>query len=259
MGGLHERNGASCVKGAEGRPWLGPEGLRDSLRRDPYNRELRLAYLARRPPHLAEADARLISRRLALARAVKVLLGFAGFGILGGLASWAGVGLTRQAVHGSAGLTIVLGAGSALLGAVSFLALAAIGPVPLEDLYVPYQDPDKPRKPGPPSAVLRFLRWVGALMIDLIGAALWGALGGLGVGIFGGVACEVAGVAVAEGPGLCAAGMVGGILLGALLAGVVVATRNTSPLLLAWVDLGPVPWRAYFLDVDTAWKRFLAK
>jgi hypothetical protein len=259
MGGLHERNGVSCPKGAVGRLRLGPEWLRASLRRHPCNRELRLAYLARRPPQLVEADARLVGRRLALARAVKVLLGFAGFGILGGLASWAGVALTGQAVHGRVGLAIVLATGGALLGAVSFLALAVIGPVPLEDLFVPYQDPDKPRHVAPPSALLRFLRGAGALLIDLIGAALWGAVCGLGVGILGGLACAVVGAPVAEGPGLCAAGMVGGVLLGAVLAGVVVARRNANPLLPAWVDLGPIPWRAYFLGVDAAWKRFLGK
>jgi hypothetical protein len=240
---------------------LGTEGrdrLRESLRRDPYNRELRLAYLARRSRPLVEADARLVSRRLALARAVKVVLGFPVFGAVGGLVSWGVAAHTGQAIHGPAGLAIVLGTGSALLGAVSFLARAAAGPVPLEDLFVPYQDPDKPRETAAP-AFLRFLHWAGAQVIDGIGAALWGAVCGLGVGLLGGIACGMAGAAVAEGPALGAAGTAGGALLGAVLAGIVLARRDANPLLPLWLDLGPLPWRAYFLSVDAARKRFLGK
>src|SRR5581483_11325344 len=89
---------------------------------------------------LAQTDARLIARKLALARAVKVTLGFTLFGWLGGLGAWGLVARTGQAVHGDVGLVIVLGTGSALLGAVSFFVLAAVGPVPLEDFFVPYKD-----------------------------------------------------------------------------------------------------------------------
>ena len=44
-----------------------------------------------------------------------------------------------------------------------------------------------------------------------------------------------------------------------LLAGVVFARRDANPLLPLWVDLGPIPWRAYFLSADAARKRYLGK
>jgi hypothetical protein len=256
MGRSGEQNGEVCPRHAA----EGQERLRESLRSDPYNRELRLAYRARRPPRLSEADFRLISRQLAQARAVKVALGFTFFGLLGGWVSWAVVAWTGQAIHGQVGLAIILGTGSALFGAIGFLALAALGPVPLEDLFVPYQDPAKcDRKAASQSPLVRFLVWTGGLLIDLLGGALWGTVCGLGVGVLGGVACAVAGATVTGLADLAAVGALGGVLLGALLAGIVVLQRAANPLLPVWVDLGPIPWPWYLRSVDAAWRRFLGK
>jgi hypothetical protein len=219
-----------------------PEVLRAALLRDPHNRELRLAYLARRPPRLAEADFRAAALALALARAVKVVLGFTAFGLLGGVAAWGIVCASGQPPRGSVGVAVLVGTGSALLGAVSFAALAVVGPVALEDLFVPYQS-GTDRARAARSALGRRFASAGALLIDVVGGALWGAVCGVCVGVLG---------SVAGTDRLLGAGTVGGLLLGGVLAVGVLLQRRANPRLPPWVELGPLPWPAYWQTVAAA-------
>ena len=231
--------------------------LRAALWRDPGNRELRKAYLAHRSTTLAQADGHAAAWQLASARALKVLLGFALFGVLGGLASWGFVVTTGQAIHEQVGLAIVLGAGSALLGAGSFAALVALGrPIPMEDLFVTYKDAAEKSKASARSALGRALAWLAGLIIDLIGGVLWGAVCGLAVGVLGGVTSGVVGVAAGEMADLTITGVNGGALLGLILAGVVILRRQADVNLVAWAELGPLPWSAYLLGLTLAWKKY---
>jgi hypothetical protein len=223
--------------------------LRQRLLGDLHNIELRQKYLATRTPEWTQADIGVATERLRIARLIR---GFIGLAIVGGVGGAIGVALRSTTANGSSDetLPLLVALGSSISGSISFAALAALGCVVLPEIV----GEDKLRRQG--RGVGAFVGHVAEQIAETACGAIWGAVCGLLIGVFAWApAIGLAGF----GSSSVIAGAIGGALLAVVFSLVIlsVGPKAASAAAFRWAHLGPLPLLGYLLPFRMAHGRYL--
>src|SRR5207248_2717668 len=133
--------------------------------------------------------------------------------------------------------------------------------IPLEDLFIKDQPENREKQASQSnqSMIGKLIRSAGELLGTAFVGGNFGAAYGIGVGVLGVVITGNKEIAFGGILSLSVAGVIGGGILGAVLSIAVVLKRRVNPALPAWVELGLLPWRSYFLSLGAARQKYLGE